>query len=298
MNHQRGLATLSGAILGTACALLLMGAEGNASDHRGAYTEEFHQTYTLSPGGRLDLANINGAVHITGWDNNQVKVDAVKYAGTKERLDEAKIRVSAGSDYISIHTEYPDRTQTFTDDDSNNPATVEYTLMVPRSARLDEVKLINGSLDIAGVDGEVRASSINGHLQAKQLSGRVKLSTINGRLDADFARLPNSPIELSSVNGSLQLTLPSDAKAEIEASTVHGGIENDFGMTTHDRHYVGHDLHGELGGGGTRIEMRNVNGRIEIRHAGDNRAISPARDLGEERASDRDKDNDDDDDNL
>ncbi len=294
MNRQRRLATWLGATLGTFCALLFMVAQSNASDHRGAYTEEFHQTYTLSAGGRIDLSNINGAVHIAGWDNNQVKVDAVKYAGTKERLDEAKIQISAGSDYVSIHTEYPDRTQTFTDDDVDNPATVEYTLMVPRSVRLDEVKLINGSLDIAGVDGEVRASSINGHLQAKQLSGREKLSTINGRLDADFARLPNSPVELSSVNGSLQLTLPSDAKAEIEASTVHGGIENDFGLATHDRRYVGHDLHGELGGGGTRIEMRNVNGRIEIRHANDNRAISPARNLGEERASDRDKDEDDD----
>ena len=279
MNRQSRFATL-GAALGTFCALLFMVAQSSASDHRSAYTEEFHQTYALSAGGRVDLSNINGAVHVTGWDNNQVKVDAVKYAGTKERLDEAKIEVSAGSDSISIHTEYPNHTQTFTDDDSNNPATVEYTLMVPRSARLDEVKLINGALDITAVDGEVRASSINGRLQAKQLSGRVKLSTINGRLDADFARLPSAPVELSSVNGSLQLTLPSDAKAEIEASTVHGGIENDFGLTTNDRRYVGHDLHGELGGGGTRIDPRNVNGRIEIRHAGDNRALSPARNLG------------------
>lgn len=293
MNRQRRLATWLGATLGTVCALLFMVAAGNASDHRGAYTEEFHQTYNLSSGGRIDLSNLNGAVQITGWDNNQVKVDAVKYARSKERLDEAKIEVSAGSDYVSIHTEYPDRTQTFTDDDSDNPATVEYTLMVPRAARLDEIKLINGSLDIAGIDGEVRASSINGHLQAKQLSGRVKLSTINGRLDADFARLPTSPVELSSVNGGVQLTLPSDARAEIEASTVHGGIENDFGLTTHDHRWVGHDLHGELGGGGTRIEMRNVNGRIEIRHANDNHAVSPARNLEEDRASRHDDDDDD-----
>lgn len=293
MNRHRRLATWLGAALGTFCALLFIVAEGSASDHRGAYTEEFHQTYTLSPGGRIDLSNINGAVHITGWDNNQIKVDAMKYAGTKERLDEAKIEVTSGSDYISIHTEYPDRTQTFTDDDSNNPATVEYTLMVPRSVRLDEVKLINGALDITSVDGEVRASSINGHVQVRQLSGRVKLSTINGRLDADLVRLGDSPLELSSVNGSIELTLPSDAKAEIVASTVHGGIENDFGLTTHDRRYVGHDLHGELGGGGTRIEMRNVNGHIEIRHVGDNRALIPARNLGEERASDRNKDEDD-----
>ncbi len=114
MNRQRRLATWLGATLGTVCALLFMVAQGSASDHRGAYTEEFHQAYTLSSGGRIDLSNINGAVHITGWDNNQVKVDAVKYARTKERLNEAKIQISAGSDYISIRTEYPDRTQTFT----------------------------------------------------------------------------------------------------------------------------------------------------------------------------------------
>jgi DUF4097 and DUF4098 domain-containing protein YvlB len=292
MNRQKRLAPWLGAFLGTLCALLFMVVEGNASDHR-AFTEEFHQTYTLSPGGRIDLANINGAVHITGWDSNQVKVDAVKYAGTKERLDEAKIRVSAGSDYISIHTEYPDRTQTFSDDDdSDNPASVEYTLTVPRTARLDEIKLINGSLDISGVNAEVRAASINGHVRAKGLSGRVKLSTINGRLEAEFASLGNS-VELSSVNGGVELTLPSDAKAEIEASTVHGGIENDFGLTKNDHRYVGRDLHGELGGGGNRIELRNVNGHIEIRHANDNRALSPARDLGGERASDRDDDDDD-----
>ena len=293
MNRHRKLATWSGAILGTLCALVFMAAESHASDHRGAFTEEFHQTYTLSPGGRLDLANINGAVHITGWDNNQVKVDAVKYAGSRERLEEAKIRVSAGSDYISIHTEYPDRTQTFTDEDEDNPATVEYTLMVPRGARLDEIKLINGALDITGVSGEVRAASINGHLRASGLAGRAKLSTINGRLEADFSRLGDSPLELSSVNGGVELTLPSDAKAEIKASTVHGSIENDFGLATNDHRYVGHDLHGELGGGGTRINLRNVNGHIEIHRANDNRALSPARNLNTERAADRDDDDDD-----
>jgi DUF4097 and DUF4098 domain-containing protein YvlB len=291
MNRHRKLATWTGAALGTLCALVFMVAEGNASDHR-AFTEEFHQTYTLAPGGRVDLSNINGAVHISGWDSNQVKVDAVKYAGTKERLDEAKIRVNANSDSISIHTEYPDPTQTFTDDDSNNPASVEYTLTVPRTARLDEIKLINGALDISGVDGEVRASSINGHLQAKQLSGPVRLSTINGRLEADISRLGDSRVDLRSVNGGLELTLPSDAKAEIEASTIHGGIDNDFGLTENHHRYVGHDLHGELGGGGTRIELRNVNGHIEIRHANDNHALSPARDLNNERATHRDDDDD------
>jgi hypothetical protein len=45
------------------------------------------------------------------------------------------------------------------------------------------------------------------------------------------------------------------------------------------RRFVGHDLRGELGSGGTRIELKNVNGRIEIRHAQDGRALSPVKDL-------------------
>jgi hypothetical protein len=75
--------------------------------------------------------------------------------------------------------------------------------------------------------------------------------------------------------------LPSDAKASIEASTVHGGIDNDFGLHTNNHRWVGHDLRGELGGGGTEITLHNVNGSIDVRHASDGRAMSPAKDAGE-----------------
>jgi hypothetical protein len=45
-------------------------------------------------------------------------------------------------------------------------------------------------------------------------------------------------------------------------------------------------LNGELGGGGTRVQVNNVNGRIEIRHANDNKPLSPAKNM------DRDRDDD------
>src|SRR5579863_107361 len=129
MNRQRRLASWAGTILGSLCALFCAVAQGHASDHR-QFTEEFHQTYPLAAGGRVELDNINGAVHITAWDQNVVKVDAVKYAGTKERLDEARIEVEAGNDSVSIRTKYPDHDHYF-NGDRNDPAGVEYTLMVP-----------------------------------------------------------------------------------------------------------------------------------------------------------------------
>src|SRR4030081_882854 len=154
MNRQRQFAT--GAVLGTISALLLISLAAHASDRRGAFTEEFHQTYALTPDGRVELDNINGAVHISSWDRNEVKVDAVKYADTKERLDEARIEVDSGKDYLSIRTKYRDHDLTFDWGSHNNPEGVEYTLTVPRAVRLDEIKLINGSLDVTGVSGEAR----------------------------------------------------------------------------------------------------------------------------------------------
>jgi DUF4097 and DUF4098 domain-containing protein YvlB len=166
---------------------------------------------------------------------------------------------------------------------------VEYTLTVPRAARLDEIKLINGELDITGTSGEVRASCINGKLEAENLSGRAELSTINGHLEAHFDKLEGPAIELKSVNGSVSLTIPSDSKAEIEARTVSGSINNDFGLHVNNHHFVGHDLRGELGSGGPRIRLENVNGRIDVHHAQDGRTLSPVKDL-----SHHDKGNDDD----
>jgi DUF4097 and DUF4098 domain-containing protein YvlB len=150
---------------------------------------------------------------------------------------------------------------------------------VPRAARLDEIKLINGKLDITGAAGEVHASCINGRLEAHNLSGRAELSTINGHLDARFDQLSGSSVELNSVNGSVELTIPSDSKAQIEASTVSGGIDNDFGLHVNHHNFVGHDLRGELGNGGPQIKLENVNGHISIHHASDGRALSPAKDL-------------------
>jgi len=290
MNRHRHSATWLGAVLGTAFALLFFALGAHASDHRGTLTEEFHQTYALTPDARIELDNINGAVHISGWDRNEVKVDAVKYADTKERLDEAKIEVDSGKDYLSIRTKYRDHDNTWTWGSHHNPAGVEYTLTVPRTARLDEIKLINGELDVTGVSGEVHASSINGRVEAHDLSGRAELSTINGRLVARFNQLAADRVELNSVNGSVELLIPSDANAEIEASTVSGGIDNDFGLHVNHHRFVGHDLRGEIGTGGARIKLENVNGRIDIRHAQDGRSMSPVKDR-----SHRDKDDDDDD---
>lgn len=284
MRHFPKRATWTGAVLGALAAFLTFTLQAHA--WAGMETEEMHQTYPLASNGRIELENVNGPVHIKAWDRDEVKLDAIKRAGSKRDLDEVQIEVRSDKDSLSIRTKYPKGNHTWTRD---NPGSVDYALMVPRNSRLTDINLVNGSLEVEGISGEIRASCVNGQLIARNLGGRTELSTVNGRLEASLDRL-SSPVEVSSVNASVLLTLPSDSKADIEASTVSGSISNDFGIRVAKHQWVGHELNGELGGGGTRVRVSNVNGRIAIRHANDNRPLSPAK----SRNGDRDDKDDED----
>ncbi len=57
---------------------------------------------------------------------------------------------------MKIETHYPSHIT------NNNPASVHYTLHVPQNARLDKIDLVNGSLNVQRVSGEVKADLVNG----------------------------------------------------------------------------------------------------------------------------------------
>src|SRR5262249_3764002 len=105
---------------------------------------EFSHTYPLSPTGRVVIQNLYGDVRIAAWDREQVRVTAIKKSRDPKRLDDAKIVVDSTYESISIATRYAGV-------DAEHPASVEYRIMVPRNANLENVRLINGGLSISGV---------------------------------------------------------------------------------------------------------------------------------------------------
>ena len=252
MVQRRKPSTLAG-VTAAAILALLMTIPAHAQ-----VTQEFHKTVPLSADGRVSLSNINGDVEITGWNKNEVQIDAVKTARDQQRLDEARIEVNANSSSVKIETHYPSHIT------NNNPASVHYTLHVPQNARLDKIDLVNGSLDVQRVSGEVNADLVNGKLRASDLAGTADLATVNGTIDANYTSLNNvREIKLKSVNGSVDLLLPQSPNAEVSASTVNGSLSTDFPLTVKG-HWVGKNMSGTLGSGGVHIELDNVNGSIHV----------------------------------
>lgn len=223
----------------------------------GNFHQQSSQVYALSARGRVSLQNINGNVRIRAWDRNEVRIEAIKTAASRGLLNEARVVIDSSADSISIRTRYAGS--------NTNPGRVEFTVMVPRHARLSEIKLINGELDIEGVSGGVNASSVNGTVRAQKIAGDARLSTVNGSLEASFERLSDAKmISMNSINGPISLSIPYDAGAEFNARNVTGGIDNDFGIPVSQDHAAGTQLHGVLKGGGTYIDLKNINGAICI----------------------------------
>jgi DUF4097 and DUF4098 domain-containing protein YvlB len=241
------------------CLAILLVFAGAAS---AKLSREDARTFPLGAGGRLSLDNVNGDVVIEGWDRDEVSVETVIRAETQASLDEVEVSIDADGDRIHIETVYPERRY----EHHRQAAIVDYTIRMPRTARLDSVDLVNGSLSLSGLGGDVKAELVNGRATARDLAGNVELSTVNGSLDVALTELAaGQAIELESVNGSLDLAVPGHADAEVRAETVHGRIRNDFGLEEERDEYVGSSLHGTLGRGGARVELENVNGSINIR---------------------------------
>jgi DUF4097 and DUF4098 domain-containing protein YvlB len=219
--------------------------------------EEFHKTVTLNADGRVSLDNVNGSVEITGWNRNEVQIDAVKTASDQQKLNDIKIEVNGSGNSVEIETKFAKKV-------NNNPGGVTYTLHVPQNARIDKINLVNGSMTVQKLTGEITADLVNGKVQASELTGTADLATVNGTIDANYSSLTSvREIKLKSVNGSIDLKLPPSPNADVEASTVNGGISTDFPLQV-TGHWVGKNMTGTLGSGGVHIELNNVNGSIHV----------------------------------
>jgi len=249
-------------------ALLLALIAGNClyASIIGTPQAEFHQTYSLNPNGRVVIQNLYGDVRITAWDRDEVLVQAIKKSSDPKQLEDARIVVDSSSGLVSIHTQYAGA-------DAEHPASVEYRITVPRTANLENVKLVNGGLSISGLEGSIKASSVNGSIKADRLGGQADLSTVNGHLEAGFSRIIRAnSISLSSVNGPIKLSIPSGSDAQLVAHNLSGGIDSDFGHVW--RATGGHRLRTTLNRGGAQIRVNNVNGGISIRSSWNHRIVS------------------------
>ncbi len=252
-------------------------------------TERFEQTYSFDPNGRIEVSNLNGSITVEAWDNPQIYLETVKIADTKERLSYVDIDIEAGQSNFVVKTDYGSWKNKNQNDRNRNYGKLEvnFRLKVPRTAVLDEIESVNGSVTVSNMTNYTEVSAVNGTVKANNLRGTAKLSTVNGSVNADFDELNNgSIISLGTVNGSVKLIIPTTANATLRADTVNGSINNEFGLPVRKGKYVGRDLYGRIGTGEVKIKLSSVNGGLSISRKNDGGTPNPAVNLLPQKSSD------------
>lgn len=226
--------------------------------------DTIEKTFNLSGQGELVLENINGDVVIESWDNNSVKVTAEINASSQEARDRVQVKMKQSGDRIIVETDYENNSGGW-GRNSNNSGSVDYVVMVPKDIDLRELDVVNGSLMIKNVSGELNADVVNGSVDASGLASDVSVESVNGAVELRFDdAAKNLEISVETVNGSIRLYVSDNFGATVTASTGNGSIKTDFGLQGTKGTYYGNELEGKFGDASSEIELESVNGSIKV----------------------------------
>ncbi len=235
---------------------------GLLSSAHAKVVDEIERSFEVNSTSQLRLENVNGSVEINAWDKDVIKVVAVIKTDDQEGRDRISIEMTQSSRGVSVETHYKKSNW----GNHHNSGSVNYTIMVPVNAELSSIDLVNGSLKIEGVEGEINADLVNGSIKAFGLESDSEFNSVNGSIKVSYKNIGENlnRIELDTVNGSIKLTLPEKVSASLDVETMHGSIKNDFGLKANKSMFSGRSLKGDIGGGDIRITLESVNGSVKI----------------------------------
>ncbi len=142
--------------------------------------ETFEQVYTIEPTANLTVINGDGAVFVYGSNTNEIRMQAIKRAYTRERLKQIAVDVSVQPGSVSINTKFPPKPKWALFDSSG---TVDYTIVVPATANLTRLELGAGEVVVDGMRGErMHARLGSGRMFAHNCFGNVALTLDRGTL--------------------------------------------------------------------------------------------------------------------
>lgn len=280
---MRSLALLAATLLLGGCYI---GDFGNSE----RYSEDFHYTSPLQPGGRVSVENFNGSIEISGWDQPSVDVSGTKFASSVAARDALKIEVTPAGNSVSIRTVRPFE---------HRNTGARYTIKVPRRTELDRVvstngairitdvsgaahlrttngglralnlggsldgTTSNGSIDLTRVHGDCNVKTTNGRVHAQSIAGSFDASTSNGSVDAVLEQVQSGGVHISTSNGGITLHLPEQTNARLRARTSNSSVHSDFDVRTQGESSR-HRLEGLIGTGGPLLDLSTSNGNIRV----------------------------------
>jgi len=225
--------------------------------------QEIRQSYELSPGARVEIVGLNGAVKIETSDTKTAEVYIERTASCQEAMDRRKVTIEADANSLRIRGEKSDDAGFFSRlFGSSNERT---TLKLPRQIALN-AKGVNGSFITGDIDGAVEVTGVNGRVQVGSTVGTALFKGINGNMVVGLKSIGQEGVTLSGINGNIELQLGADVNADFDARGLNGRVISDLPNVSIDKEKRG-SYWARIGTGGAGITAKGINGNIRFTRA-------------------------------
>ena len=253
-------------------------------------------SFAASGGRSLDVRNITGFIHVEGTNESAVQMSIRKVirAETRDDLAEAQrdVRLDFKDAAPRVEAVVTDRRghvcgEPWNDDGQGRDhvhydVRFDFTIRVPRDARLRLCTINGGDVIVNGTQGDFDVSNVNGLIDMRQVAGSGRAHTVNGPVSVTFTANPKEATSFKSVNGNVDVSFLDGLSAEFLMKTFNGGLFTDFdvqplpgtvsaaGERRNGRfvYRANEFTRVRVGNGGPQITFETLNGNVRARRAG------------------------------
>ena len=247
---------------------MLLNGCGSADDR--VLEEISEKIYPVEPNANISIHNRDGAVLIYGSDVDEMRVQAVKKAYSRERLSRIAIDVSIKAGAVSVTSKFPPQPKWALSDRSG---TVDYTIVVPETASISALDLNAGEVVLDSMGGrEVHARLGDGRIFARNCFTNLDLTMNRGTLTVayDWWEQEKFSAQLNVAQGNAWVFLPTEAGFHLLACAAQGKIANVFNNIPLTANSSAREMKIDQivnGGGSATIQIRVDRGNIKIAEA-------------------------------
>ena len=238
--------------------LILAAAAPAAADA----TDRTTRIVPLAPGTPVSIQVTVGEIQITGWDRPQVSVDIVRHAPSAQQFPRIPLGIDTTAEGVVIRAVQ-------LDEGRDASLRTDVIVHMPSDARLREVSLFEGRLEITGLVGSCSAHVERGDVVARNVRGVIRVETGMGNIRLEQATLTRDGLmRLRTFNGDVTVALAArPANARILALSMGGTIASDIPLNRQER-WGPRWGEATLGTGEPVISIDVVNGNIAITTGG------------------------------
>jgi hypothetical protein len=217
----------------------------------------------LSPGSILIAGTDVGTIDVTGMNVTEcnviaeISVKAPTEEEAKEISDQIKITLEQSGETLKVKTIKPRER-------NRRSINISFNITVPNQTAL-ELGSDVGDIKVINITERIEAQTDVGKITCKEISGDIDIRSDVGSVDVVYAKTAPTTRNMTITTdvGSIEITTPPDLSATVHAETDVGSIKTDMPLTVRGK--IGKNLHGTIGAGEGKLNLKTDVGSITIR---------------------------------